>query len=100
MVPRAVNARDAGMALISRINRWLIAGAIGLSGLISLVAANAFHGRTVASSSSAASASSGGSAASQSQSQPQSQGSGLQQPSSTPAPAPTPAPSPAVSGGS
>jgi len=36
------NARDAALALITRINGWLIAGALVASGLLSLVAAHAF----------------------------------------------------------
>lgn len=44
MFPNEVTVRDRGVALISRINRWLIAGAIGLSGVLSLAAANAFKG--------------------------------------------------------
>ncbi len=98
-VPPAVSARDAGLALISRINRWLIAGAVGLTGVISLAAAHAFHGRTVATSSVSAAPA----ASSQPASNPNAgSGSGLQQPTSAPAPAPAPAPtpSPAVSGGS
>jgi hypothetical protein len=125
-VPPAVSARDAGLALIARINRWLIAGAITLTGVISIAAAKAFHGRTVSTS---AATSAPSQPASQSQPSTSSNtgsgntgsgntgsgntgsgntgsgntgsgntGSGLQQPASAPAPAP--APSPAVSGGS
>ena len=98
MAPRAVTTRDAGLALISRINRWVIVGAVALSGVISLVAARSFHGRTVASSGSAISqpaqspSSSGGS---------DSGGSRLAQPTQAPSPSPAQsAPAPVVSGGS
>lgn len=46
MLTRAESARDAGLALISRINRWLIATTVALSGVISIAAASAFHGHT------------------------------------------------------
>jgi hypothetical protein len=39
-------ARDAGLDLIRRANRWLIVGAVALTGGVSLAAAHAFHGRT------------------------------------------------------
>jgi len=85
----AIERRDSGLNLVHRLNRWLIAGAISVAGVLSVAAAQAFHGRTVAHHASDVS-------------------SGIQQPSSTagafgsaPAPAPA-APSPAVvvSGGS
>jgi hypothetical protein len=75
MTTHAASARDAGFALISRINRWLIAAAVAVTGFLSLVAAHAFHGHTSASSPS-----------------------GITQ-SAAPAPA-SPAPGPVVSGGS
>ena len=43
----AVQAREAGLELIRRINRWLIAAAVAATGLLSLLAAHAFHGRTL-----------------------------------------------------
>jgi hypothetical protein len=96
MTPRAVTTRDAGLALIGRINRWLIAGAIALTGMISLVAARSFHGRTVGSAGSAniqsaqsSSASSGGS---------NSSGGGLAQPAQAPSPSQS-ASAPVVSSG-
>jgi hypothetical protein len=49
---RAVIARDAGLRRISTVTRWVIAGAVGLSGALALIAANAFHGRTISNSSS------------------------------------------------
>jgi hypothetical protein len=95
--PRAINSRDAGLALISRINRWFVAGAVVLTGAISLAAARSFHGHSTASTSStSAPAQSSGSGSSSSSS-----GSGLQQPTSSPSPAPAQsAPAAVVSGGS
>jgi hypothetical protein len=43
-----VLARDAGLRRISAVTRWTAAGAVALSGVLALIAANAFHGRTVA----------------------------------------------------
>jgi hypothetical protein len=60
---RAVLARDAGLARISVVTRWLIAGVIALSGALALIAANAFHGHTVTASSSSSPTSSPGAAA-------------------------------------
>ena len=44
----AANARDAGLRLISKLNRWMVAGAVALAGLISVVAEKSFHGHTAA----------------------------------------------------
>ena len=87
--------RDAGLALISRINRWMIAGAVGLAGLISFVAAQSFHGRTIVHGAVSQTSSSTPSTASGS-------GAGIQQPSESPSAVPvTPAPSTTVvTGGS
>ncbi len=102
MASRTATTRDAGLALIGKINRWMIAGAVAFSGVISLVAARSFHGHTVSSSGSAvsqpaqSSSSSGGSSGSSGSS-----GSGLSQPSQAPASAPAQSsPAPVVSGGS
>ena len=48
MNPTAANARDAGLRLISKLNRWTIAGAVALAGMISIAAEKSFHGRTAA----------------------------------------------------
>jgi hypothetical protein len=98
MTPRST-IRDRGLAMISRFNRWLIAGAVAASGLISLTAAHAFHGHTVSSNGSSSGASGASSAPAPSQSSSSQDGSGLSQPTQAPAPAPA-APSPVVSGGS
>src|SRR5690348_405062 len=95
---RGAAAREAGLELIRRVNRWLIAAAVAAAGLFSLLAAHAFHGHAVAtgrpSSSSSAVSPASGSGVAQSAG-----GSGLQAPAQAPAPAPA-APSPVVSGGS
>jgi hypothetical protein len=99
MSPRAVTARDAGLRLIARINRWMIAGAVALSGLISVAAARSFHGRTATPTGAATSQPSSSSSSSGSSSS--SDGSGIQPPPQAPASAPAqPAPAPVVSGGS
>ena len=38
--------RERGFALVGRLNRWIAAGAVVLSGTLSVAAANAFHGGT------------------------------------------------------
>ena len=97
--PRAVIARDAGLELIRRVNRWLIAAAVAAAGMFSLLAAHAFHGHTVTSGG-ASSTSSAVSPAGSPSGAPQSAGGpALQAPAQAPAPAPA-APAPVVSGGS
>jgi hypothetical protein len=44
--PTAIEARSAGFAIVSRLNRWLLAGAVGGAGALSLVAASSFHGKS------------------------------------------------------
>lgn len=95
---RAITARDAGLKLASRANRWLICGAVALAGGLSALTAHAFHSRTAAAAPNAAATTP---AAPQS-SQPSSQ-TPLQSPSQPPSASsqvPAPAPAPAVSGGS
>lgn len=100
MSPRAVTARDAGLRLIARINRWMIAGAVALSGLISVAAARSFHGHT-ATNAGAATSQPSSSSSSSSGASGSSDGSGIQQPPQAPSSAPAqPAPAPVVSGGS
>jgi hypothetical protein len=41
------HTRDAALNRLSRINRWLIAGSVVLTGALSEVAANAFPGKTI-----------------------------------------------------
>src|ERR1700760_89466 len=54
--PDFVRARDAGLALVGRVNRWMIAAAVLLAAGISAVTAHAFHARSAAVTQSAASA--------------------------------------------
>jgi hypothetical protein len=98
MASRIVTARENGLALISRINRWLIAGAVALSGAISVAAASAFHGRTRTQGHQTA-VTNGGAGSSQRASNTTS-GGGLQPPAQAPAPVQAPASGPVVSGGS
>lgn len=44
---RTVNARDAALRKLSRINRFLIAGSVTLTAVLADVAANAFPGKTL-----------------------------------------------------
>jgi hypothetical protein len=87
------STRNAGLELLSRINRWLIAAAVVVAGFLSLLAERAFRGHT---------ASSTGSSAASSAAQSSSSGSGLSSSQSAPSSAPSsaPAPAPVVSGGS
>jgi len=100
-----INARDAGLELIGRVNRWMIAGAVAASGLVSLVASQSFHGRTVSSgtasgaSSSQSSSSSSGSS-SNSGSTSSAGGTAIQQPAQPPSTASPVGSAPVVSGGS
>jgi hypothetical protein len=98
MTSKAATTRDAGLALIGQINRWMIAGAVALSGVISIVAARSFHGHTTSSSSAVSQPASSSSSTSSGSS---SSGGGLSQPSQAPSSASVPsAPAPVVSGGS
>jgi hypothetical protein len=45
--PSATGLRDAALERVARINRWSIAGAVGLSLALSALAQAAFHGRTL-----------------------------------------------------
>jgi hypothetical protein len=89
---RAVIDRDAGLLRISAVTRWITAGVVGLSGALALLAAHAFHGRTLSNASTNTPAPVTQSAA------PASTQSDLQQPSQ--APVQTPAAPVVVSGGS
>jgi hypothetical protein len=90
--------RDAGLALINRVNGWLITGAVVGAGLLSFVAAHAFHGHTVSRDTRASSASNASRGASAPHRSSRADG-GLQAPTQAPAPA-APAAAPVVSGGS
>ncbi|MGZ4227171.1 MAG: hypothetical protein ACXVHX_16570 [Solirubrobacteraceae bacterium] len=94
-MPSAIETREAGMDLVHRVNRWLVAGAVSAAGFLSLVAAHAFHGHSVAVGGATSSASRG---VQQSQA-PSRAGGGFGSPAQAPAPA-TPGPGAVVSGGS
>ena len=100
---RRAYARDLGLDMISRANRWLISGAVILTGGVSALTWHAFHAHaaTPAATRGVAPQSSG---ASNSSDDGSSSTTPLQAPSQAPAaasPAPAPAPAPApVSGGS
>jgi hypothetical protein len=96
---RAIAARDAGLALANRIKRWVFAGALALSGLFSLLAAQAFHGHVRSGTASAVTSGS----STRAHRHAEDGGGGLAQPSAAPTPTPAPAPAapaPVVSGGS
>src|SRR5579875_2653305 len=100
----AENRRNRGLDLISRINRWLISGAIAATGALAFLAANAFHGHTAHAATTPATTTAAPAPASGDDSQsvapPSSEDSGgLSAPSSVPTPVPA-APSGPVSGGS
>jgi len=44
---RPASARDAALQKLSRVNRWVIAGSVALTALLSEVAAQAFPGKTI-----------------------------------------------------
>ena len=91
-------ARDAGVRLIRRATGWLVAGAVTCAGVVSVAAADAFHGHTV-STGSASTSSASPAPAQPSAPQSTGNGAGLQAPAQVPAPASLPS-SPVVSGGS
>lgn len=93
MVARNSAVREHGLALTSRIKRWLLTGAVAPAAFLSLVAAHSSPRPTVNATSGAA-ATSG--ATSRSQTSPAGTGGGLEQPAPPPAAA---VPSSAVSGG-
>jgi len=100
MTPHSMNARDAGLRLISRINRWLITGAVALTGMIALVTEHAFQAAHPAASAVNSSASSAVAPQPSGGDDGSSSGSGLQQPAQAPTPAPAAPSAPVVSGGS
>ncbi len=99
MRPSATSARDAGLALISRVNRWMIAGAVAATGVISVAAAKSFHGHTVATGNTASQSAPASSSSSRGAASNSGSGSSLQTPSQAPA-ASAASSAPVVSGGS
>lgn len=81
----AVTARDAGLRRVSRLTRWLLAGALALTAAFSAIAAHAFPGHSTSQASSTAQ---GGATTTTDQSdqtdQTDSSGSGLQSSASSP----------------
>jgi hypothetical protein len=70
MRTHTTRTRDAALRELRRLDRWLIAGSIALTGMLADVAANAFPGKTIKASTSkpkAASGQSSGSSAKSSQ---------------------------------
>ena len=47
-MPSAIETREAGVDLVRRVSRWMVAGAASAAGFLSLVAAHAFHAHSVA----------------------------------------------------
>jgi hypothetical protein len=101
---RAVARRNAGLALVRRINRWLIAGAVAATGAVSAVAAQGFSGHTsaalVSSSATATTRQAQSSAGTSTSASSSTTSSGLQSPAQTPTAATSSGSSGAVSGGS
>ncbi len=94
--------RDQGLELVARFNRWMIAGALGVTGAVALLADHAFHAEQAARAASLHRAAHGSAATSTTGSGTgtSTTGSGT---GTSPVPAPTPAapaPSAVVSGGS
>src|SRR5437016_13920817 len=51
MRQHSTQTRDAGLRRLARANRWLIAGSVALTGVLTEVAAQAFPGKTLHASS-------------------------------------------------
>ncbi|HYZ82538.1 MAG TPA: hypothetical protein VE571_14775, partial [Solirubrobacteraceae bacterium] len=50
----AVRAREAGVRLVARLNRWVVAAAVALASALSALTAHAYHARAAATSRSSA----------------------------------------------
>ena len=100
----AVRARERGLSLVARANRWMIGLAVLLAAALSGLTAHAFHAKPARAATSGSSSAGSGSAANASRNPGGSASPApLQAPSrapSVPAPAAAPAPAPVVSGGS
>lgn len=105
----AVRARDAGLRLATRLNRWVVGGAVAVAGALTALTAHSYHARAAAVRPTAASATRGagasGAGATSATLPPAGATSapepdaGPQPPASVPVPAPTQV-APVVSGGS
>jgi hypothetical protein len=80
----AVTARDAGLRRVSRLTRWLLAGALALTAAFSAIAAHAFPGHSASQASSTTQGGAGSTTTGQSGQTDDSSGSGLQSSSSSP----------------
>lgn len=58
------HTRDAALRQLQRMNRWLIAGSVVLTGVLADVAASAFHGKTLSGKTARAGRPAGGSSSS------------------------------------
>lgn len=99
-VAEAIQAREAGLGVVARANRWMVSAAVALAAGLTALTAHAFHARaatgtaSAAASSASAATSSGATASSGDDSAP------LQAPAAAPQPAPQVPVAPVVSGGS
>jgi hypothetical protein len=95
------DTRERGLNIVSRANRWMIAGAVGLAGGVTAVTAHAFHTHTATAATTSSAVSSQASQAAQPSQQAPSSGGGLQAPAQAPTQvAPVQPQAPVVSGGS
>ena len=105
----AVRARDAGLRLAARLNRWVVGGAVAVAGALTALTAHSYHAHAATARTTAASATRGagasGAGATSATLPPAGATSapepdaGAQPPASVPVPAPTQV-APVVSGGS
>lgn len=98
MQRKSINARDAALHRLSRVNRWLIAGSVALTGVFAEVAAHAFPGRTLASTAGGARKGSAKAGTSTTPVRPPSQAPSQESTPTPQAPTPTPEPSPSQEG--
>ncbi len=102
-VRQKVNLREYGFELVARVNRWLLAGAIAITGGVALLADHAFHSvrRTSEAVSAKRATVNGASSAAASASATSTVGGGGSAVGAASAPTPAaPSPSAVVSGGS
>ena len=99
---RTPSARDAAMRRLSRAKRWLLAGTVTLTGVLTAVAASAFPGKSVKSTTSTSSQAAASSGASGGAGEGSATGetSTLQAPAQEPESSGSASESPVVSGGS
>jgi hypothetical protein len=93
-----INVRNAGLERIGRTTRWMVVGAVGVTGAVGVYAEQAFRSHHAASASAAAASTASGPTATSTGAATSPTTTGIQA-STAPAPA-APVPSPVVSGGS